>query len=104
MFAVIVTGKEVWPAGPHLPTTRPMTKKGEKFWVCDIEPAWVPATGTSLSFSKDPPRDIKTFPTAEAADEFGKKWIGHPWWVQPKSHEVIELEPVYKVDYYKVKR
>jgi hypothetical protein len=102
MFAIIVTGKEVpCDATPD----RPMTKESERFWVCNIEPAgWVPATGTSLSFSKDPPRDIKTFKTRDAADKFAKKWKGHPWWVVPKSHEVVELEPVYKVDCYKVKR
>jgi hypothetical protein len=101
MFAVIVTGKEVWPEGSG--HTRPMTKEGEKFWA--VEDHWGPS---SLRYLDDGlvPMDVLKFETRAEGEAFAKKWEGHPWWVVPKSHEVVELQEHYvqTLDKYTVKR
>ena len=94
LFAIIVIGKEMRTTAPGQAI---VGAEDERYWVVLEEGGWVEATSTRLSFHKDKiPPDLKTFKTAEAAENFAKKWTGHPWWCSPKSHEVVEVEPVYK--------
>lgn len=41
--------------------------------------------------------DAMAFSTREIAEEFAKKWTGHPWWCKPSGQfEVIEVTPRYR--------
>lgn len=74
-----------------------ITKEGDWVWVCNEEGGWVEATATSTFLYKNPPKDVKTFSTSDAAEKFIKKWKGHPWYYVPNGvYQIIEVEPKYK--------
>jgi hypothetical protein len=95
-FGLIVSSREVPAYNGHI-----LTQEDERFFVTNEEGGWVEATSTSVKFVERlerkigvVPKEIKVFKTREAAEKFGKRWKGHPWYVQPKDFEVIELAPV----------
>lgn len=76
---------------------KPITEEGHRVWVCEEEGGWVEATATSTFLYKNPPKDVKTFITSDAAEKFIKKWKGHPWYHVPNGvYEIIEVKPKYK--------
>ena len=72
-----------------------VTEAGTKFWVTKDHEGWVEATSTRVT-DEWPPFDIKIFPSQEKAEEFAKKWSGHPWWVKPRAYEIVEVRPRLK--------
>lgn len=93
-FALIVTGREMRSDAPGKPI---MTEEGERFWVTIEREGWVPATSRRCDDKRAVPGDVKTFPTAEAAEAFAKAWSGHPWWCSPRGEfEVVPVKPRYR--------
>lgn len=106
VFAIIVTCKEV--KGESGGT---LIHDGAKVVVINESEGWVSHTCRSLWAGETIPKDAKTFPTREKAEAFAryldsdeakndtswwKTW--HPWYVQPKSWEVVELKPVTRTE------
>ena len=83
-YAVIVRSAEA----------EPLTTHGDLFVVLDEPEHWVEATSTYFTEGELLPSDLKIFRTREEADEFGKRWKGHPWWVVPFQYFVIEVKPI----------
>lgn len=93
-YAIIVTSGE---ARSGVKSNPIVTYEGDKFWVTKEPEGWVSAT--SQMYSEVVPYGrcgVKTFPTYDAAFEFAARWRGHPWWCDPKSFVIVELEPKYK--------
>lgn len=55
-----------------------------------LHEGWV--SGDRFDGSKIPEHTL-VWKTAKEAQEFAETWKGHPWWVQPKSWRVVEVEP-----------
>jgi len=90
-YAVIVDSKEAL-TGADVPN-RVMTKEGERFWATIEREGWVEATSASFKEGLIP-ADVKTWETSDAAEEFAKRWKGHPWWCVPNgNYEIVELLP-----------
>lgn len=99
-FAIIATCKEVEGASGSS-----VMSEGTRCVVVNDE--WVRG-GTSLLWGDEPlPKTTKLFDSREEAEAFARDldspkakartdwWMTwHPWYVQPKSWEVVELEPV----------
>lgn len=76
---------------------KPITEEGAWVWVCEEDGGWVEATATSTFLYKNLPKDVKTFPTSDAAEKFIKRWKGHPWYYVPNDvYQIIEVKPKYK--------
>lgn len=64
----------------------------------DLPDHWVEATATL--HSKTPPPingRAKVFKTRAAAENFGKKWTGHPWWIVPGGEvKAVEVTKKYR--------
>lgn len=92
-YAVAVRLKEVRYESGDL-----AVKSGE-YGIASIEPeGWVEATCSKHAdgVPDATPKDAKLFDSAESAEAFGKRWKGHPWWIQPDGHcVVIPVKPKY---------
>jgi hypothetical protein len=78
-----------------------MTRTGEKMLVIEDPERWVEATShywhSNYNNSEGFPPFTKLFGSVEAATEFAKRWVGHPWYCKPNGNfEVIEVMPRYK--------
>ncbi|MNQ26031.1 hypothetical protein D3C85_392560 [compost metagenome] len=102
MFVIKTQCKEVVSVGGSV-----LTHEGHQVWVCNEADGWVKATGESDGFfGYGVPSSIKVFETRKSAENFIKKWKGHPWYYVPNGkYEIFEVEPNYKqvVDGYKIK-
>jgi len=88
-YAVVVTGKPVMGRlGGY------MSHKGDKFIICNGE--WGVTSSRYPALLSEVPDDVKTFESEASATEYGLRWKGHPWWVDPLEFEVIEIKPAYK--------
>lgn len=98
-YGLIVTSKEAVSSDGVV-----LTRDGARYWVVDECGGWVDATSTSTEWDTGKvPDDLKTFRTREAAEKFGQRWKGHPWYVQPRDFEVIEVEARYVQKGWKIK-
>ncbi len=78
-----------------------MTRTGEKMLVIEDSECGVEATShywhSSYNDSEGFPPFTKLFDSVEAATEFAKRWVGHPWYCKPNGNfEVVEVTPRYK--------
>lgn len=91
-FCLIVYGREAKTNDGYV-----VTKEGDAFWVETDEPDhWVEASSSRCNDRSAVPGHIKTFQTREAAQEFAKRWKGHPWYCDPSGDfDVIEIVPQY---------
>lgn len=91
-FAIIAIAREVKSADGNI-----MARDGERFWLENEQ--WIDATGARFDRYPDGrgSASLKTFTSRDDAEAFAKKWKGHPWWVKPKSFEVVEVEPLFEV-------
>lgn len=89
-YTIIVTSKEARSGTIGKPI---MTHAGDKFFPIIDNDGWVEASSIRITdyFKDRLPPYLKTFPTFEAADAFGKRWKGHPWWCIPDGYEVIKI-------------
>lgn len=100
-FIIIATCKEVRADSGAI-----VTDEGLKVVVINDDEGWVSHTTRSLWVGETIPKSAKTFPTREEAEAFAKfldsdeakndrSWwkTWHPWYVQPKSWEVVEVAP-----------
>ena len=94
LYGLIVTGSE---QRTDAPGKAILTHHGDKFWVV-IEPeGWVPATSTRMTYeSGQAPYDLKVWKTRKEAEDFGKKWKGHPWWCSPIGFQVVKVQRKFK--------
>ena len=53
--------------------------------------------GTTTQRGDAPARFSETWETRELAERFSTRWKPHPWWVKPKSIEVVEIIPVMEL-------
>ena len=91
-FVVVVLSEEV--QGSLAPGGI-MTKQGTRFLVLETPDGWTVAT--SRYYDGKIASDAMAFSTREIAEEFAKKWTGHPWWCKPSGQfEVIEVAPRYR--------
>jgi hypothetical protein len=88
VYGVIVTSKEAKSGAAGNPV---MTAEGERFWAT-VEPGgWVEASSSRVR-DDSPPGDPLVFKTREQAEEFAKRWKGHPWWCVPSGqYEIVPL-------------
>ena len=93
MFTVLIESDEARSGAKGKPI---MTNKGDKFWPTVDLDGWVEASSSRCIDENVVPRNTLTFLTKEKAEEFGKRWRGHPWWVVPIGYKVIEVKPTFK--------
>lgn len=99
-YALRVTGVEV----RHHLTGTIMASEGDVYWVVCSDEFCVSGVKSTLGKDGRLPTGVVLFESVEAASDFGRRWKGHPWWVVPKSFEVVEVEPVYVIGGWKEKR
>jgi hypothetical protein len=90
VYGVIVTSKEAKSGAKGNPV---MTKEGERFWATVDPEGWVEASSSRVNVTgESPPGDPLIFKTRERAEEFAKRWKGHPWWCIPNGqYEIVPL-------------
>lgn len=89
-FAVVVESREVRSGYNNVL----MTKAGDKFLVTVEPEGWVEATSSHWNGGL---ANAKLFDCQTKAEEFAKRWKGHPWWCQPNGNfEVFEVRPIFK--------
>ncbi len=73
--------------------------EGAWYWVLKDVEGWVEATsievGSPFVSSGEIPAHIKTFATPSEAEQFARRWKGHPWWCEPNGEfKVFAVSPV----------
>lgn len=104
-FIIIATCKEVLGASGN-----PVMHESARVVVCNELDGWVSHTCHSLWAGETIPKEAKTFETSEAAEAFARyldsdeaknntSWwtTWHPWYIQPKAWEVVEVIPATKI-------
>ncbi len=70
------------------------TKHGEEFWIMIAHDGWAAATSSRFCGMSQVPGDVKPFDTRAEAEEFAKRWKGHPWWCDANgTFRIVEIVP-----------
>ncbi len=74
-----------------------LTREGDKFIALLDESGWVEAS--SIKYDGLIPMNAKTFATKESAEEFARRWKGHPWWCRPNgNYKVLEVQEIAVIE------